>query len=188
MEEKEKVRSKVFNLILYPDDPTHVKALDIIKQSYDYCMILHDKDKLDTGELKKEHYHVTIRFKNAKWNTSVAKELGILENYMQVSRSIKRSLLYQIHYYDEDKAQYDIKEVVGPLKKLLEEYIQNEGKNESEKVMEIFEEIDKNRRYVEFRTFCKHISSIGYWDVLRRSSGLIVRYLDNHNREFYRKK
>lgn len=181
----EKFRCKAFNLVLYDEDETHKKAIDKIKASYDYAMICHDMDTEEkTGEIKKEHYHVVLRFKNAKWNTALAEELGIKENYIEESRSLKRSLLYLIHYYDIDKYQYPVDKVSGPLKKLINGYIANEDKTESEKVLEIFEEIDQMDEYIEFSIFCKHIAKIGYWDVLRRSSGIFIKYLDLHNSKY----
>jgi len=181
----EKYRCKNFNLVLYEEDETHAKALEKIKTSYDYAMICHNLDADEkTGELKKEHYHVVIRFKNAKWNTALAEELGIAPNYIEESRSLKRSLLYLIHHYEPEKHQYPIDCVQGPLKKRLKEFITNEDKSESEKVLEIFEEIDNFDDFIEYKVFVKHIAKIGYWDVLRRSSSIILRYLDLHNQEY----
>lgn len=178
----EKFRSKNFNLVLYPEDMTHYLAIDKIKnEGYDYAIIKHDRDIDDNGEIKKAHYHIVLRFKNAKWNTALAEELGIAENYIQQCRDLKRSLLYLIHFYDEDKTQYLIKEVQGSLKVVLEQAIKNDGKSESEKILEIFDEIDKCNYYIYYSTFCRHIASMGYWDVLRRSSGLVIRYIEEHN-------
>lgn len=180
-----KFRSCNFNLILYSEDETHKNALEFIKKNYDYAMICHNLDTDDNGEIKKEHYHVVIRFKNAKWNTALAEELGITENYIEESRSLKRSLLYLIHYYDENKHQYKIDDVEGTLKSRMKEFILNESKTESEKVVEIFDMIDSTKDIIEFDKFVRHIASIGYWDVLRRSTGLILRYLDLHNSNYH---
>lgn len=49
----EKYRARVHMLLLYPDCESHVKAIEKIKQSYDYAMILHDKDCDENGEVKK---------------------------------------------------------------------------------------------------------------------------------------
>ncbi len=179
----EKYRAKCFCLVLYDEDETHRKAMDKIKTSYDYAMICHDRDTNESGEVLKPHYHIVLRFQNAKWNTALAEELGVTENYFEEARSLKRSLLYLIHFYEEDKFQYSTDDVSGPLKKRLQEFVKNDGKTESEKVLEIFEEIDKIGGEINFKVFCKHIAKIGYWDVLRRSSGLIIRYVDEHNKK-----
>lgn len=196
MAKEDNMRSKVFLLLLYPDeDVTHAKALEYIKANYDYAAICQDKDTYleDTtindvvhheGELKKAHYHVVVRFKNARWLTAIAKDLDIAENYIRVSHNFVRSLLYLVHYYEPDKYQYNPNEVFGTLKQRFKEAYSSEGKSESEKVMDIFAEIDKCEFKVDFQVFVKHIASIGYWDVLRRSSSLILRYLDLHNSNY----
>lgn len=181
----EKFRSKVFNLVLYEDDETHRLALEKIKKNYDYAMILHDRDTNEDGELKKPHYHVVIRFQNAKWSSALASELEIKENYFEESRSFKRSILYLIHFYDEDKFQYSVDDVKGPLKKSLIEFMANDGKSESEKVLEIFSLIDDCSSEIDFSIFCKRVAIMGYWDVIRRSTGIFIRYIDDHNRKFF---
>lgn len=180
----EKFRGRNFNLVLYEEDATHKKAIDLIKKNYDYAIICHDRDTNEAGEVKKEHYHIVVRFNNPKWNTAFAEELGITPNYIEECRDLKRSLLYLIHYYDTDKYQYSLADVKGTLKNKLEGYLNCEGKSESEKVLEIFNEIDSIEEFIDYRIFIKHIAKIGYWDVLRRSSSLILRYIDCHNSEF----
>ena len=98
---------------------------------------------------------------------------------------MKHSLLYLIHYYEPEKHQYALDCVHGPLKKVLQSYIVNEGKTEGEKVLEIFEEIDTTDNMIDFRLFAKHVAKMGYWDTLRRSSSLILRYLDLHNGDYH---
>ena len=177
----EKFRAKNFCLVLYSSDESHYNAIEKIKKSYDYAMILHDKDTDENGEVKKEHYHFVLRFKNAKWSSALAEELGIAENYIEECRSLKRSLFYLIHFYEDDKYHYPLSDVKGTLKKTLEQFIKNDDKSESEKILEIFEEIDNYDGYIYFSGFVKHIAKIGYWDTLRRSSSIIMRYLDEHN-------
>ena len=181
----EKFRSKCFNLVLYADDDTHVNALTKITTLYDYAYILHDKDTDSDGNLKKPHYHIVLRFKNAKWNTALASELDITPNYIQQSMSLKRSLLYLIHYYDEDKFNYDPQEVIGTMKQLLMELIQNGNKTESQKINDIFDLIDSYSTRIDFIYFVRNIASMGYWDVFRRSFGIINKYIECHNSKIY---
>lgn len=178
----DKFRAKNFNLVLYEEDESHKKAIEKIKKSYEYAMILHDRDTAEDGTVKKEHYHIVLRFKNAKWNTALAEELGIAVNYIEECRSLKRSLFYLIHFYEEDKYHYPLSDVKGTLKSTLESFIKSDGKTESEKVLEIFEEIDNIDSFIYYSAFVKHIAKIGYWDIFRRSSSAITRYLDEHNK------
>lgn len=178
----EKFRARNFNLVLYPDDETHVKAISYIQKNFDYAMILHDKDYDEkTGELKKPHYHIVIRFNNAKWNTALAEDLNITSNYIEESRNIKRSLQYLIHYNDENKHQYDLSEVQGTLTKLLIETIQNGNKTESEKIIEILQWIEEKEDFVDVAYLIRWCAEVGYWDVLRRGFNPICKYLDKHN-------
>lgn len=180
----EKFRARCFCLVLYDEDETHKKAMEKIKSGYDYAMICHDRDTNENGEVLKPHYHVVLRFQNAKWSSALAEELGITENYLEETRSLKRSLLYLIHFYEEDKYQYSVEtDVTGPLKKRLQEFIKNDGKSESEKVLDIFNEVDNYKGEINYKVFCRHIAKIGYWDVLRRSCSLIIRYVDEHNKK-----
>lgn len=191
----EKFRTKIFCAVLYEEDETHKKAIEYIRKNYDHAMVCHDKDVYledvirngelvhKKGDLEKAHYQIVFRFSNARWNTAVAEELGIKENYLEAAETFKGALTYLVHLNNPEKFQYSIDDVEGPLKNRLEEYIRNADKTESEKVLEIFEEIDSFGGEIDFKVFCKHIAKIGYWDVLRRSSGLIIRYVDEHNKK-----
>ena len=116
----EKVRSTNWCLVLYQDDVTHVKALEIIKEKYNYACILHDKDMNSNNELKKAHYHVVLYTgRNAKWNTSIANDLGIEVNYLQQCKNRDKALEYLIHFNDSSKYQYNINDVQGDMKTRL---------------------------------------------------------------------
>ena len=54
MADTQKFRDRKFVLVLYPEDPTHSAAIEKMKSGgYNFAAILHDKDTLETGELKK---------------------------------------------------------------------------------------------------------------------------------------
>lgn len=178
----EKFRARNFNLILYEEDETHKKAIEYIKKNYDFAMILHDRDVDNiTGEIKKPHYHFVIRFQNARWNTSLAEDLGITPNYIEESRSLKRSLLYLIHYYDEDKYQYSLEYIEGSLKGRLLEIIKNGEKTENEKMQELLDYIDNSEQCISIPQFIRYCVSIGYTDVVRRDFCLLVPIIEEHN-------
>lgn len=185
-EEKEtklkKYKSRNFNLLLYPqEDETHRKAFDYIKKNYDYAMICHDKDLNEFNELKKEHYHFVIRFDNPKWNTALADELGIKSNYIEESRSLKRSLLYLIHYYDDNKYQYDVSSVSGSLTNRLYEFMSNLDKSSSEKFQELMKYIDDYEGELTPATFVRYSVSVGYLDLIRRNWNQFIVIINDHN-------
>lgn len=184
-----KFRSKNFCLVLYPEDETHREALVKLATNYDYVSIVHDKDIYESGEqegkLKKPHWHVVLRFKNAVWNSSIAKELGITMNYLEPCRDLRNSLLYLIHYNNPEKAQYDIADVVGPLGKELPRLINVEDKSESEIMLEIRGFIQSNQ-YLSIDSLLVWACEQGYYSYVRRSSYFLKGLLEEHNRPYVR--
>lgn len=192
---QEKFRKRYMNLLLYPEDPKHLEAIEKIKQSYDYAMILHERDiytKEDEaknsdnkeGTLKKPHWHVVLRFKNQVWNTALAKDLGIGVNYIQEPRSFDNSLMYLIHYNDPDKVQYDISEVKGNITTKLKELINASNKTEGEKVVEIIQYIKDYKGYIKVTDFAEYCASNGYWSEFRRSGAIFLKIIEEHNKHF----
>lgn len=185
--EIKRFRDRNLLLVLYEEDKTHKKAIDKIKTSYDYAMICHDKDTDENGEIKKPHYHVVLKFKNPKWNTSLADELGITPNYIEEPRSLKKSLEYLIHYNEPEKYQYSIDEVSGNLKDMLLKYIQNDGKDENQKASELFDYIHSYDGILEIGTFGRFCQQQGMWDVFRRATLIFIKYIEEHNNKVYQR-
>ena len=97
-------RFRTIGLVLWPQDKTHLLALDYIKHNFEnYIYILHDRDLKEDGTLQKEHYHVILKFSNQKSLSSLSKKLNIGENNFYEIKSFPGQLRYLIHYDDEDK-------------------------------------------------------------------------------------
>lgn len=178
---KEKYRSRVHMLLLYPDNASHCDAMEKIKASYDYAAILHNKDVTDEGELKKEHWHIVLRFNQAVWSSAICKDLGIEQNFIEDVKRFDNALQYLIHYNDTNKAQYNTDEVFGNLKPKLQESINKVEKSEGEKIVELIEFIknyDGKLTITDFATFC---ANNGYWAEFRRSGAIFVKIIDEHN-------
>lgn len=176
-----KYRSRQFNLILYEEDKTHLMALDRIKKNYNYAMIRHNQDIDENEEIKKEHFHIVIKFDNARWNTSIAEDLGIESNYIQKCANLKSSLLYLIHFRDFDKHLYSIDEVQGPLKTDLKIFIAKEEKDENIRVREVYRWIENQPVPLSISSLSKWCYENGYWDVFRRASSIFFKILDEKN-------
>lgn len=176
-----KFRSRSHMLLLYPDNELHMSALDMIKTSYDYALILHNKDTNEDGELKKDHYHVVIRFNQPKWNTALAKELSIELNFIQEVRKFENALQYLIHYNDKDKAQYSIDNVHGTLKTKLTESINKIEKSEGEKVTELLTYITEKKGILTITEFAHFCATNGYWAEFRRSGSIFCKIIEEHN-------
>lgn len=179
-------RSRVFILDLYPnEDETHRNALDHIIKNYEYAYIVHDKDyDKETGELLKPHTHCVLKFANARSLKSVADELEITSNYIRKANSYESSLLYLIHYRNDDKHKYDLDEVQGPLKKKLIRLIKNENKDDEDDVIsEIIGYIDSYINILTIRKLSEWIAKNGYWPYFRRNAYIIKTIVDEHNNE-----
>lgn len=178
---KEKYRSRVHMLLLYPDNSEHCQAVEKIKQSYDYAMILHNRDVTEEGELKKEHWHIVLRFKQAVWSSAICKELGITENFIEDVKKFDNAIQYLIHYNDSEKAQYTIDEVSGNLKTKLVESINKIDKSEGEKVLELIEYIENQQDKISIKQFAGYCAKSGYWAEFRRSASIFIKIIDEHN-------
>lgn len=102
-------RTRTWNYIVYPDSaPTDWR--DIINSLHVEWVEspLHDKDVLETGEIKKAHWHVLIMFpsvKSFKQANEVAEALNAPAP--QQTLSAKGSVRYMLHLDSPDKYQYD---------------------------------------------------------------------------------
>lgn len=179
-----KYRSRTHMLLLYPDEVTHVEALEKIKQSYDHAYILHDKDKTDEGELKKAHWHVVLRFNQAVWSSAICKDIGIQDNYIEDVKKFDNALQYLIHYNDTNKAQYSVDEVKGNLRTKLVESINKVEKSEGEKVCELIEFIKSCDEKLTITDFASYCALNGYWAEFRRSGAIFCKIIDEHNSQF----
>lgn len=188
MSKIENFRDRKFMFLLYPDNESHMKALETLIKSYDVAYILHDKDKeVDTNQLKKSHYHVIIRTgNNAKWSYPLCEELGIEPRFVEKIGKLDNALAYLIHYNEEDtidKYKYELNEVKGNLNVRLKEIISKEDKTEGEKVIELIEIIDNADMKIKVKDFARHCASTGKWDVFRRSSSIFMAIISEHNEE-----
>lgn len=188
----EKYRSRNFALLLYPEDPTHTACIEKLEQGgYNYAAILHDKDtwsandsdfdpdKHTDGELKKEHFHVVIKFQNPKYDTGLASELGIARNYIRDIKNLDKALLYLVHEGYPDKYQYDIDEVAGSLKVNLQKLLLDE--DEGSRVLRIVEMID-NSPSPTYREILIMACKAGLYGEFRRL-GAGVKFLLDERKE-----
>lgn len=187
-------KASKFRLMLYPEDITHCKALEYIEKNYDCCYILHDKDIITQndidnhpdsgfvlGELKKAHWHIVLRVSGARWVSALASEFGVTSNYFKKCDSYEKALQYLTHYNNEDKYQYSIDEVKGSLKPRLIKVIENDGKTEDERILDLIIYIDSYPGYLSVTMFSYYCQSQGKWDLFRRSSSIFINLIREHN-------
>lgn len=103
-------KSRHIALLLYPDNPDHVAALDEIRMNYpSYIGILHLGS--DGG---KDHWHIYLDFPNPVYSKSIASELVLDERFCRpLFGQFSNCLLYLIHLNASDKEQYSIADCFG---------------------------------------------------------------------------
>ena len=178
-------RSLNWNLVLYPnEDESHKNALEYIEKNYDYyAYINHDMDIDKNGDLKKEHTHVVIKFKNYRWKNAIAEELRIPANYLEKCNNLDSSLKYLIHFENQDKYQYDLSLVKGRLRERLNNLINHYDMTESEKYVELMDFIHRYPTYLTLHDFMKYVCSTPLFSVYRRNATSFHMLIKEHNIE-----
>ena len=185
----DKVRSRLWCVLLYPDDDTHMKALDIIRSSFSYVGILHNKDIWTEedeannpvhkfGELKKPHYHLILKFAQPRWNTAISSELGISVNYFEPCRSFKNSGVYLVHYGIDEKHQYDISELEGSLAPDVVKAL--DPRSENERIILLLSLID-DMGFITYRKLLDVALQHDLYSDVRRMGFILSRVIDEHN-------
>lgn len=187
----EKIRCRNFDLLLYDEDETHQACLEKLATGYKYIAIKHDKDVwteddnipegVNAGDLKKAHWHVIVKFPQARWNTAVSKELGIAHNYIQRCVSYEGSLLYLVHKGMPHKYQYDPNECIGTLMKDLEKTLDCET-DLNERVMDVLDILDE-KPYWTVRAFLSEACDRKRVGEALRLGSLLTSVIAQHNQE-----
>ena len=188
MSNPEKFRDRKFVAVLYPEDPTHAECMEKLKAGgYNFAAILHDKDVYEdgdhAGELKKPHWHIVVRFKNAVWNTAIAKELRITPNYLEACKDVDASLLYLVHFGNEEKAQYNYEEVFGPLRLKLATLLSDT--DEGTRILNIVDIVESSPGPISCSELLKKAVAAGLYADLRRMGHLATCLVREHNYEIY---
>lgn len=186
--DSQKFRDRKFVAVLYPEDETHVDCIAKLNAGgYNFAAILHDQDVYEDGdhkgELKKPHWHVVLRFKNAVWNTAISKELGITPNYLEACKDVDASLLYLVHYGNSDKAQYEYENVFGPLRLKLATLLSDT--DEGTRVMNLVEIIENSPGPIGYSELLKKAVAAGLYSDLRRMGHFATALIKEHNYECY---
>ena len=187
----EKIKTRCWIMLLYPDDPMHVECMAKLAQGgYTYAAILHDKDtwledenkEHNAGDPKKPHWHIVLRTQNPRWRDSVADELGIKANYLERCTSRDAALLYLVHEGYPDKYQYDVADVFGSLKPNLEKLLADD--DEGQRVVAIVNMIDQSPGRVRYREILLKACNAGLYGEFRRLGSGVKWLIDEHNEDF----
>ncbi len=180
---KNNIKSRNYCAVLYPqEDNTHANALEYISSHFQSCYITHDRDTDEDGEIKKAHVHAVMTFKNARYQKSVASELGIEANYLEKVSNLDSYLLYLVHYDEPDKFQYSIDDVKGALKGKLDRLLKSESiPDEEEAVLFLKNYISNSHTLISVSDFVTYSCQNGLYKYYRRSPNIFNKMLDEHN-------
>lgn len=184
-------RSRTFTFVFYPDEKNFLDIMEeVINQ--DTAFILHDKDINDDGKLKKPHYHVVVKFKDAKTCTSVAKIFHLLNSDGEIAsnrvdlcckgkKDFKGALRYLTHANTPDKFQYPLTDVQGTLKDTVKALV-NSGSNAERNLSLVFNFIISSNDYLDIITVSKYCESNNCLSVITGRYYYFMHLIEEHNK------
>lgn len=115
---------KILLVINFEDKQVKQQVIDNLKEwlnknTKQYAFILHDKDILEDGTPKTPHLHVVCNMNNSKQRIAtilndLTKTLDISAFLVTIDKysSFNSSIQYLIHKNNEEKYQYDVKDII----------------------------------------------------------------------------
>ena len=176
--------------IIYEDDENFDNQLFNLAQEKEACWIRHDQDVTEEGELKKPHYHFVIKLKNPCTLSALAKRLEVNENMLEYVKNVNSSLKYLIHYGDDNKFQYDPRDVSSNSDVFKNRFLDLVTKDikESDKVLSIYEFINGVKKPINVNMLFKYVQKHNLWDAYRRNYAIIKDLTYQHNGEILGKR
>lgn len=148
--------------MMYQDsfNPNFYNVLVETKEKAFY--VYHSKDILESGELKKPHYHVLVMFENSRSISTaekIAKECGCANNKIEIIQKTYAYARYLCHLDQPDKYLYKINEVVNLNGADYKEFILSKVSKKNNKIRVIKEISDFIRKnsidfYSDFVDYC----------------------------------
>lgn len=135
------INSRSWGFILPADWPNVDEILKLAREvSVKHYYILHDSDfDMETGELKKAHYHVIMSFKTPRHLKTISNYFSDYQQFKPNSferiRNITGAKRYLIHLDDGDKHRYDACEVITNDKNLVDQLVDNTSNREKSEMM-----------------------------------------------------
>lgn len=200
-------KDRNFIILLYPDNKEHqLLILQMQRYHYDTVGILHDRDIYDDdifdkesgdllhkkGELKKIHYHFFIKFKNPRYISGVAEDLGVEENLIRFADEYKkknygnsalRNARYFLHWDYPNKYQYNETDLLGNLaSSLIEKLIDKPKSLQFDDIYEFIMNFNGKVTVNDVYLFCR---SMGYVSCYLRYNAVIEKHIFFHNERYF---
>ena len=167
-------------IILYTDNSSHLELLDNLINKYDYAYILHDKDTDDNGDLKKAHIHLLLFFSNARWGSSILKEIDIDNpNLIEFRENKANAIQYLIHSNNHNKYQYDYTSIISNIDLSL--YFNRFTDKETSDIAIILDFIENYNGIIYFNNLYQFVINNNLWSTYRRNYSIIKDLIHEHN-------
>lgn len=167
-------------IILYTDNSNHIVLLHELIQKYNYAYILHDKDTNDDGTLKKEHIHLLLFFKNARWGTSILKEINIDNtNLIEFRENKSNAIQYLVHSNNLDKYQYPLENIISDID--ISIYFNKYKDDETKDISIIYDFIVNYVGILSYTTLYYYCATNNLWSSYRRNYLIIKDLVYEHN-------
>lgn len=179
-------RSRTFTIELYPEWANFNDILAYIKK-FNYAYIVHDKDvaNQETGEIKKMHAHVVLKYRSRRTLSSVKAEyktIGVPDNLINTCNE-RAMLRYLIHVDDLDKYQYQKSDVITNMQDVFEKALFDEitPPEQLEKIGQWID--DQENKIIKTRDVQKYAIKNNCYAALRSNGSLIGKMISEHNHE-----
>ena len=176
-----KSRYRSFKLLLFTDNEDHMSVLDFLKSSNDnYLYVCHNRDFKENGELVKPHYHVLLKFTDAKTISSVGKYLHLDTSFIRKADP-NEFIAYMTHKYEPSKAQYDLRiDFGGTLKDYAINRLRLVTTTEDDRANEILDLINSYTNTIYLSQFVRDITNRGLFSDFRRGYSLYKDLFRDH--------
>lgn len=165
-----------------------MEALYNLNRGYQFVGVQHDKDMWEEGESpdhsagdpKKTHWHIILKFPQARWSTAIAQELGIAANYIEPCRDYNAAALYLLHQGYPGKYQYDPDDLFGPLVPSVLKLLETDT-DQNERVRSLLELIKAQERILNVWDVIELACDNGCYGDLIRMGALVRDLVEIHN-------
>ena len=169
-----------WEFMLYPDT-TDYEFEKVIKYMMDYfdewAWVVHDKDTLPDGSIKKTHVHFIGQKVNKSTSTlaGMAYRFGLDEKWVEPIRTWKGANRYLIHYHNEDITKFEYSPDAVHCNYRYEKYL--DAPSESDMAKQIFAFIMRKGGYVTSNELVEYCLKENLYSALRRGMCIWREYL-----------
>lgn len=168
-------KHRVFTGVIYPDSESYnyLEILENIKKFSEYAYITHDSDFNEDNTPKKVHIHYVIRCPTPRSINSIAKELGVTLESVQIGKNFKQLIRYLIHLDNDEKSAYTADKIITNIE--LSRYLQvdSDELTQAETLLNFIME----ENITSASVLIKYAIRSGSYSVLRRNSTLWLAVL-----------